>query len=83
MKTKQQIKDGRSQRKRNSKSVTGLLIHCMEQNLKYTNPVSVKTEYVSDCCGSLPKSNGDCDSSDFGICSGCGEHCDYVEMEID
>jgi len=32
---------------------------------------------VSDCCGAEPKSNGDCDTSDIGICSECGEYCSY------
>ncbi len=37
---------------------------------------------VSTCCGASPRSNGDCDTSDFGICSECGDHCDYgVECE--
>lgn len=34
--------------------------------------------YVSNCCGAYPKSNGDNDSRDYGICSDCGEHCEYV-----
>lgn len=33
--------------------------------------------FASNCCGAPPKSNGDCDTSDFGICSECGDHCDY------
>lgn len=33
--------------------------------------------YVSECCGATPRSNGDCDTSDFGICSECNDHCDY------
>ena len=36
---------------------------------------------VSDCCGAPPRSNGDCDTSDYGICPDCGEHCEYVEEE--
>lgn len=36
---KNKIKDGLGQRKRNSKSITELLIHCMEQHLKYTEPI--------------------------------------------
>ncbi len=35
---------------------------------------------VSDCCGAEPLGNGDCDSSDIGICPECGEHCEYVEL---
>lgn len=34
---------------------------------------------LSSCCGAAPRGNGDCDSSDFGICPDCGEHCDYYE----
>lgn len=33
---------------------------------------------VSDCCGAPPKSNGDSDTEDIGICPECGEHCTYV-----
>ena len=36
---------------------------------------------ISNCCGAYPKSNGDNDSSDYGICPECGEHCEYVEEE--
>ena len=31
----------------------------------------------SDCCGAAPRSNGDCDTSDFGICPDCYDHCEY------
>ena len=31
----------------------------------------------SDCCGAAPRSNGDCDTSDFGICPDCHDHCEY------
>jgi hypothetical protein len=34
---------------------------------------------VSSCCGSLPRGNGDSDSSDIGICPDCGDHCEYVD----
>lgn len=34
---------------------------------------------VSDCCGAPPKGNGDCDTEDIGICSQCGDHCEYEE----
>ena len=34
---------------------------------------------VSNCCGAVPRSNGDCDSMDLGICPECKEHCEYVE----
>lgn len=33
----------------------------------------------SDCCGAEPRSNGDCDTEDFGICSDCHDHCTYIE----
>lgn len=33
--------------------------------------------YVSSCCGVRPRSNGDCDTMDYGICPECGDHCDY------
>ena len=32
---------------------------------------------VSDCCGAEPSGNGDNDLSDFGICSDCGDYCEY------
>ena len=32
---------------------------------------------VSSCCGSSPRGNGDSDSSDYGICPDCGDHCEY------
>lgn len=32
---------------------------------------------ISDCCGAEPRGNGDYDSSDFGICPECKEHCQY------
>lgn len=35
---------------------------------------------LSDCCGAAPRGNGDCDTSDFGICSDCKEHCEYIEF---
>jgi transcription initiation factor IIE alpha subunit len=40
-------------------------------------------DYVSDCCGVPPRGNGDCDTSDIGICPECGEHCEYVDMSED
>lgn len=36
---------------------------------------------VSNCCGAPAVSNGDCDTQDFGICSDCGEHCEYIDDE--
>jgi hypothetical protein len=30
-------------------------------------------DFVSDCCGVPPRGNGDCDTSDIGICPECGE----------
>jgi hypothetical protein len=38
-------------------------------------------ELVSNCCGATPRGNGDCDTSDFGICPACGEHCDYIYLD--
>ena len=35
-------------------------------------------EEVSNCCAALPRGNGDNDSKDYGLCSDCGDHCDYV-----
>lgn len=35
---------------------------------------------VSDCCNASPRGNGDCDTSDFGICPECREHCEYIEL---
>lgn len=35
---------------------------------------------LSDCCGAAPRGNGDCDTSDFGICSDCHDHCEYIEF---
>lgn len=38
--------------------------------------------FISDFCGAEPRGNGDSDSSDIGICSECGDHCEYgVECE--
>ena len=34
---------------------------------------------VSNCCGALPRGNGDNDSEDYGICPDCKEHCGYVK----
>ena len=36
---------------------------------------------ISDCCGAPPKSNGDNDTMDSGICPACGEHCEYIDEE--
>ena len=39
-------------------------------------------DLVSDCCGASPKVyNNDCDSTDFGICPECGEHCEFITEE--
>lgn len=35
---------------------------------------------LSSCCGAEPRSNGDMDTKDIGICPECGDHCDY-DME--
>ena len=40
-------------------------------------------ELVSDCCGASNVSNGDCDTSDLGICPDCGDHCTYIESDED
>lgn len=36
---------------------------------------------VSHCCGAPPISNGDCDSTDFGLCPECHDHCEFVPEE--
>jgi hypothetical protein len=36
---------------------------------------------VSDCCGASPRGNGDNDLSDYGICSECGEYCEYIDED--
>jgi hypothetical protein len=36
-----------------------------------------KYPYVSECCGAKPKSVGDADTSDFGICSECKQRTAY------
>jgi len=36
---------------------------------------------VSDCCGASPLSNGDMDLIDLGLCSDCGDHCEYIEED--
>ena len=38
---------------------------------------------VSDCCGASSRGNGDNDSVDYGICSECGEYCEYIDMDED
>lgn len=38
---------------------------------------------VSNCCGASPKSNGDTDTMEFGICPDCKEHCEYVYYDED
>lgn len=35
-------------------------------------------ELYSECCGAVSRSNGDFDSTDFGICPECGEHCEFI-----
>lgn len=37
-------------------------------------------DYVSDCCGASAISNGDTDNMEIGICSECGEHCDFIDL---
>jgi hypothetical protein len=50
---------------------------------KFKKSNSITYDYVSDCCGAPPRSNGDCDTMDFGICPECGEHCEYESGETD
>lgn len=41
-----------------------------------------KKELVSDCCGCMPAASEDGkDDLRDGLCSCCGEHCEYVEPE--
>jgi predicted amidophosphoribosyltransferase len=35
---------------------------------------------LSNCCGAAPRSNGDCDTEDFGLCPDCKDHCEYIEF---
>lgn len=51
-------------------------------NIEPQPPISLNSwdvRNVSNCCGARPVSNGDCDTEDFGICSDCLEHCEYIE----
>ena len=34
----------------------------------------------STCCGARPKSNGDSDTQDLGICPDCLDMCDYEDV---
>ena len=34
----------------------------------------------SSCCGAEPRSWGDNDTADFGICPECRDHCEYVDV---
>lgn len=43
----------------------------------------MKTRFVSNCCGASPKSNGDMDTMDLGICPDCKEHCTYICEECE
>ena len=38
-------------------------------------------EKLSDCCGASIKGNGDNDSSDYGICPQCRDHCSFTACE--
>ena len=49
----------------------------------WLNYKSMKPELVSNCCGASPRGNGDNDSVDYGICSECGEYCEYIDMDED
>jgi len=42
-----------------------------------------KYPYVSECCGASPRSNGDSDTSDYGLCSECNDHCTYGYFDSD
>lgn len=46
-------------------------------------PKKTGGQQVSDCCGAADRDTGDCDSSyaDFGLCSQCKDHCEYVDEE--
>ena len=48
---------------------------------KYCQWQDFLEEEVSDCCGAVPRGDGDNDTSDYGICPDCGEHCDYVSRK--
>lgn len=37
---------------------------------------------VSECCGALPRSNGDSSDEDMLTCSDCREHCTYVKQGV-
>ena len=39
---------------------------------------------VSNCCSATPApiDNRGADTSDIGICSKCGEHCSYDEVQV-
>lgn len=38
-------------------------------------------DLVSDCCGAAPKSNGDSDTMDIGVCSDCKCSCTYIKVD--
>ena len=37
----------------------------------------------STCCGAKPKSNGDSDTEDLGVCPDCKDMCDYEDVYED
>lgn len=39
----------------------------------------MSTTKYSNCCGAEPRSWGDNDTEDFGICPDCHDHCQYDE----
>ncbi len=51
---------------------------CLE---KYNKAKAADEEKFSDCCGAPMKSNGDTDMGEIGICSECGDHCEYIAGE--
>lgn len=58
--------------------------HAEDEKLKVCYKCFVKihvelgTEKLSNCCGATAYSNGDTSLEDFGYCSDCRDHCDYI-----
>jgi len=50
-----------------------------EEMQKRMDEVDDNDDVVSDCCGASPECNGDCDSTDFGICPCCHDHCEFIK----
>ena len=44
---------------------------------------------ISDCCNAAPKvilgpgGTPDNDTETFGICGDCGDHCNYIEVDVE